>query len=98
MGDIGAVPNAQQEWSVSGIVRHEYRDGVLLFLVCWAATFLPVGHPTEPWGVTQVERVSDTQVLVHWANTWEPSTSLQDADGVRTQAYADYLQLHPELH
>jgi hypothetical protein len=97
MTGAGAVPIARQEWRVVGIERHERRRGRWLFCVRWAATFQHISQPTEPWGVTQVERTSDTQVLVHWANTWEPSTSLEDADGVRTKAYDDYLVLHPEL-
>ena len=91
------MPDARQEWRVVGIERHEYRNGVLLFYVSWAATLLPIGQPTAPWGVTQVQRVSDAQVLVHWANTWEPSDSLEDSNGVRNRAYDDYLRLHPEV-
>ena len=53
--------------------------------------------PQNRGGVTQVQRVSDAQVLVHWANTWEPSSSLEDLNGVRTEAFDDYLRLHPEV-
>ena len=88
---------AQREWRVVGIERHQRRRGRTRFYVCWAATLQPIGQSTEQWGVTQVQRVSDAQVLVHWANTWEPSSSLEDSNGVRTEAFDDYLRLHPEV-
>jgi len=99
-GDAGAVSGTQQEWEVAAVVGHRRAEGGRLeFLVQWCPTCRTVhGGMRETWEVEKVERLGDSGLeLVYWRDTWEPVSSLEDADGVQAEAYVRYCEAHPGL-